>query len=473
MGIYIGYRIILGVKTSMELIGEIPSGEVDHTLQRYGSIKNRKVNIGEKSIEMASPYFKQGLLGLTTYSSKRQYKLSVADRLLRHDNVDVNHRKFGGQCVASYSVGEYMYCMVFKQSGRLKQELHLVDPYALNTISYTEVESTAFPENFTDPRELAKVTGVYTYTDRHGKIIISGSNGHVRWYGTADGIISLLADYHLQDMKFTAVIPDFNGNMWFTTRDGTVGVNCGNRYDYMVLQGETIEKSFSINKDGVAYVVSDKALYAISYNNGEIKIKWRFHYDLPQSDIDGSHSEAIFKGSGTTPLLIGSELVVIADNSTPTYNILFVDQKTGELLSKVNTPFSLTQCSLVAYEDKSVITVNNSGYGTFINFHVKGSSPQPGVALVDIDLGIRWVNNTVIPSTALPLYCVHNDLLLLYTMNSDRIWSLTSLSGSSGDVIYNVPVGYGPDYDSHWSPILINDLGHIMIGTLTGLITIM
>ena len=477
----------------MELIRKIPSGEVDHTPQRYGHIKNRKVNLGEKSIEMASSYFKQGLLGLTTYSSKRQYKLSVADRLLSSNTVDVKRRTFGGQCVASYSVGDYMYCLVVKldqrQNGKLTHELHLVDPYSLDTISYVEVQSSDFPKNFTDPRQLARVTGVYAYTDRYNNVVVSGSNGHVRWYNTANGSISLLRDMVLHDKKLTAVMPDFNGNVWFTTRDGVVGVNYANR---IVLGDETIEKSFSINKDGVAYVVSDKALYAISYNDGSIRIIWRFNYDLSQSNMDKSPSatkrslikardlrrtelitEAIFKGSGTTPLLIGSELVVIADNATPTYNILFISQKTGELLSKVKTPFSLTQCSLVAYNDKSVITVNNSGYGTFINVNLNGNLPQPGVALVDIDLGIIWVNNTVIPSTALPLYCVHNDLLLLYTMNSDRIWSLTSLSGNSGDTVYNVPVGYGPEYDNHWSPILINDLGQIMIGTLTGLITIM
>jgi len=452
----------------MEVISKIPSGEVGHTVI-HGNPKNRIVNYGEKSIEVASSYFQHGLLGLTSYSTKRQYKLSTADSLLSNNNVNVSHRIFGGQCVASYSVGDYICCLVVKLD---RQELHLVDPHSLQTISSLEIERTKIPQNFTDPKELAKITGVYAYTDRDNNVIVAGADGRVKCYNITEGSIILKKDinYHLPDMKFTAVIPDFNGNMWFTTRNGIVGIKNSklNDINYVTLTNESIEKSFSINKHNVAYVVTDKALYALTYNDNRIKILWTFHYNL----LNKISSEGIFKGSGTTPLLIGSELVVIADNAEPTYNVLFIDQRTGQLLSKFNTPFPLTQCSLLAYDENPVITVNNAGYGTFMNVHVNRNLPQPGVALIDRYQGIRWVNNDIIPATGLPLYCVHHDLVLLYTLDNNRIWSLTALSGISGELVYNIPIGYGPSYDNHWSPILINDLGNIMIETLTGLISI-
>lgn len=450
----------------MEVISKIPSGEVQHTIH-HTNANNRTINYAEKSIELASPYFKHGLLGLTPYSTKRQYKLSVADRLLSTENSDVHisYRMFNGQCVASYSIGNYICCLVVKLD---RQELHILDPYTLRTISHIEIShSDVVLSNFVNPKELAKIRGVYVYTDRNSNIITAGSNGHIQHYSVNNGFISLVKDidYILPDKQFTAIMPDFEDKMWFTTHEGIIGVNSAN---YITLNNQTIEKSLSINKDNVVFVVSDRALYAVTYNNNRIKILWTLYYES-SSDIS---SKAIFKGSGTTPLLIGSELVVIADNASPTYNILFVDQKTGHLLSKVNTPFSLTQCSLVAYDDNSVITVNNAGYGTFMNVHVNGNLPFPGIALIDRHQGIKWVNNDIIPATALPLYCVYNDLILLYTLNKDKIWSFTALSGISGEVIYDIPIGYGPLYDNHWSPILINDLGHIMIGTLTGLISI-
>jgi len=444
-------------KIIMEVIGRIPSGEVNHTI--YHGNKKIFINNTSMPIEVASPYFKEGLLGPTTYSTKRHYKfLSVSNPY----KIETSYKSFGGQCVASYTIGDYLCCLIIKLEGK---ELHIVNPYSLQTITSVIIEKHTFGDiNFNDPRQLSKITGVYAYVDRNDNITIAGTDGKIRQYSVNKygEILKGEKDYKLPDKKFTAILPDFDGNIWFTTRNGIIGVND----NYITLNNQTIEKSFSINSDNVVYVLSNEALYALIYKENRIKILWSFRYN------NNSSESAIFKGSGTTPVLLGSKLVVIADSDQPTYNILFISQKTGQLISKFNTPFKLTQCSLVAYDENSVITVNNSGYNTFINIHVNKNLPEPGIARFHVTDGIKWINNYVIPSTALPLYCVPNDLLLLYTLNSNRIWSLTALSGDSGDVIYDIPIGYGPSYDNHWSPILFNDFSHVIIGTLTGLVLI-
>src|SRR5690606_31179671 len=116
------------------------------------------------------------------------------------------------------------------------------------------------------------------------------------------------------------------GNYWFATRYGRVGlVTPEHEVETRQLAGEEIQNSFSIAPDGT-YVVTDHALYRFQRDPGRPpKVAWREVYDRGTRRKVGQ----INQGSGTTPTLLGDDLVAIADNAEPKMNVL-VYRRTGQ-----------------------------------------------------------------------------------------------------------------------------------------------
>ena len=196
----------------------------------------------------------------------------------------------------------------------------------------------------------------------------------------------------------TAIMPDSDGNVWFTSQFGIIGLihrtdkfentDCPKVYasfigfygaktkvkkifgkdldqfmDSEVYQEgkslspqmrqqfideisqdpdtrEEIQNSFSISPDGV-FIVSNFALY-----------KFRFNEDTKTIELDPKWAESLKKGdliydndftmkpghlnngSGTTPTLMDERFVAIGDNDTGQINICIYEQETGRLVSK-------------------------------------------------------------------------------------------------------------------------------------------
>jgi len=195
----------------------------------------------------------------------------------------------------------------------------------------------------------------------------------------------------------TALMPDANGNVWFTSRQGIVGLihrtektddDCPkvyatfiglfgivekiNRYfggDYENVEEiplfqeydefnpefraafrkqfmvdsktrEEIQNSFSVGKDGV-YIVSNFALYKLRFNEETKKIEMdpRWAETFKQGDLVYDNDRTIKPGmlnagSGTTPTLMGDDFVVICDNDTSHVNLCIYSQQTGKLIFK-------------------------------------------------------------------------------------------------------------------------------------------
>ena len=195
----------------------------------------------------------------------------------------------------------------------------------------------------------------------------------------------------------TALMPDANGNIWFTSRQGVVGLihrrdttpeGCPKVYaafigkfgfkikidryfpghytseeeiaiyenmdnitpelrnkfrEQFMLESDTreeIQNSFSVGKDGV-YIVSNFALYKFRFNEKtkqvELDPKWAKTFsegDLVY-DNDGKIKPGhLNAGSGTTPTLMGDDFVIIGDNDTAYINVCVYSQKTGKLVFK-------------------------------------------------------------------------------------------------------------------------------------------
>ncbi len=195
----------------------------------------------------------------------------------------------------------------------------------------------------------------------------------------------------------TALIPDVDGNIWFTSRQGVIGLihrqdktedGCPkvyatfiglyasvakiNRYfdenfedledldfikdleqitpelreqfreRFMIDKDtrEEIQNSFSVGKDGV-YIVSNFALYKFRFNESNKKIeldpKWEETFkegDLVYDNDWSNKPGQLNTGSGTTPTLMGDDYVAICDNDTNQVNLCIYSQETGKLVSK-------------------------------------------------------------------------------------------------------------------------------------------
>ena len=198
--------------------------------------------------------------------------------------------------------------------------------------------------------------------------------------------------------KLTALIPDAQGNLWFTSRMGVIGVihrkdrtpsNCPKIYSSHIayfgtraklkryypesadklddlrtviaedsvstearrvsrsilnIEGdnyEEIQNSFSVGKDGI-YIVSNMALHKLRFNEKEKRIeldpKWEKAFKkghlVYNNDLVNKPGH-LNAGSGTTPTLMDDRFVAICDNDSGKINLCVFEQETGELVSKL------------------------------------------------------------------------------------------------------------------------------------------
>lgn len=258
--------------------------------------------------------------------------------------------------------------------------------------------------------------GAYSYLSGNDRIYIPGANNNILRVKITDrklekeniqsvNLKEQIEGGNLVDKSIsgkdalnllTALMPDANGNLWFTSRQGVVGLihrqdetpeGCPKVYATFIqkfglkekvrrLVGDTtadvqsekyvnynqlttdirarfreefmidpkkreeIQNSFSVGNDGV-YIVSNFALYKMWFNEKKKEIEldpqWAetFHEGDLLYDNDGAIKPGMLNaGSGTTPTLMGDDFVAIGDNDTSHINLCVYNQKTGKLVFK-------------------------------------------------------------------------------------------------------------------------------------------
>ncbi|MGI9533109.1 hypothetical protein [Lutimonas sp.] len=259
--------------------------------------------------------------------------------------------------------------------------------------------------------------GAYSYISNKNRIYIPGANNNIlrvtvenRKFNHQVESINLkqqveagnLVEPHLSQKdrlnQLTALMPDAKGNIWFTSRQGVVGLihredktdeGCPKVYStfigYFQLREkikehypeslskieqllpqihkdsinpearnlarttlkidkdthEEIQNSFSVGKDGV-YIVSNIALYKLRFNETtkeiELDPKWAETFkkgDLVYDNNMENRPGHLNAGSGTTPTLMDDRFVGICDNAEGKINLCIFRQDNGELVSKL------------------------------------------------------------------------------------------------------------------------------------------
>lgn len=282
----------------------------------------------------------------------------------------------------------------------------------------------------------------------------------------------------------TTVMPDYNGLIWWVTRNGRIGSLDPESGSVKATDfgGEEVQNSFAIAESG-AYVVTDHAMYHLQLIDGLPTVRWRIAYDRGTGRKVGS----INQGSGTSPTLLGGgKYVTWTDNADDRIAIIVahtgnVPEGQSRQICRVpvfKSGASATDNSMIGYA-RSIIVENNHGF-TNAQIQKDYSSVTGGVVRVDVrenesGCDIIWESDLKVPSVV-PKLSLGNAIAYFYSFeildNGDQLWSLVGLDFESGREVVRVPTGTGVAFNNNWSSIAIAPNGETYVGTREGLLRI-
>jgi hypothetical protein len=331
--------------------------------------------------------------------------------------------------------------------------------------------------------------GGYFYLDQSDRAVIPTTDGQIWVVGETVGATGPefrlertydLSPYLAEGDKIISALPDWSGRIWFATTKGVVGtVDPATGTVKVHNLAEPIGNSFSVDRTGGVFIVTDRALYRFDpAPDGSPMITWREVYANIGTVKPGQTED----GSGTTPNLMGSAYVAITDNADPMDVVVYRRAKKVSGLRLVCTvPVfkageGSTDNSLIG-TGRSIVVENNYGY-TGPTATMNGASTTPGIARIDINSGGSgctpvWYSSERAPS-AVPKLSLANGLVYAYTKppRSDGIdaWYLTAISFRTGKTAYERLAGTGLGFNSNYAPVSIGPDGTAYVGVLGGLV---
>jgi len=337
--------------------------------------------------------------------------------------------------------------------------------------------------------------GVYFHLDHEDKVLLASNDPAIeRWelVGEESPEWRLLESIDLAaalDAVAPAphavidVMPDFNGNYWFVSRGGLVGVSdrSGNDIQVIALEGEGIDNALAIGKKGV-FVVSNNAMYRFERaKDGSPMIVWREEYDRGSAPKPGTMGH----GSGTTPTLIADDYVAITDNADGQVNVVVYRQDVASppddqwyCKQPVFPAGRGTSENSMSAVGNSLIVENNYGYqGPYENI-----TAEPGLARIDIDsrkssCHIAWENRSISSPSAVPKVSLANGLIYIYTRDPAndpalQAWYFTAVDFYTGELAFKVLTGVGAGYNNHYGSMSLGQDGVMYLGVLQGLVSV-
>jgi hypothetical protein len=331
--------------------------------------------------------------------------------------------------------------------------------------------------------------GGYFYLDQRDRAVIPTTNDQIWVVGETSGAtgpgFSLEHAYDVSAVmssgdQIVSALPDWSGRIWFATSRGVVGtVDPAGGAVRAVNLSEPIGNSFSVDKTGGVFMVTDRALYRFDpAADGSPSVTWREVYPNIGVVKPGQTED----GSGTTPNLMGGGYVAITDNADPMEVVVYRRAKhvSGSRVLCTVPVFSAgsgsTDNSLIG-TGRSIIVENNYGYsGPAATLN--GASTAPGIERIDINReGTActpvWHSDERAPS-AVPKLSLAAGLVYAYTKppRADGVdaWYLTALSFRTGRTVYQQLAGTGLGFNSNYAPVSLGPDNTAYVGALGGLV---
>src|SRR4051794_14636538 len=366
-----------------------------------------------------------------------------------------------------------------------KPILKLLDPRTLDEIASMDLP----PRKPGDPT--AAFTsfggGGYFYLDHNDRAVIPTTELHIVTVAVEGDTLVKRANVDVSatmpgDDSIISALPTWDGALWYASKSGVVGrIDPATGAIRSVALHEPNGNSFAVGDQGEAYIVTDAALYRFEAGpDGAPAVVWRETY-ANTGELKPGQTE---KGSGTTPTLMGDDLVSITDNADPMKVVVMKRARTVDgprplcSVPVFKKGTSATDNSLIATTD-AIVVENNYGYSGPRSTEQGGTVPG-GLERVDVDRarGIcrkAWSSPERAPSVVAKL-SRGNGLVYTYTKdpsddNADG-WYLTALDWETGKTVYKRLAGEGLGFNNNYAPVTIGRDGTAYVGVLGGLVAL-
>ena len=325
--------------------------------------------------------------------------------------------------------------------------------------------------------------GGYFYLDDEDRVVAPTTTRHIMVIKVQGNDFQTQRDYDVSSLlapndKIVSTLPDWSGRIWFVSGQGVVGsIDPHTGKPQLHKTGEVIANSFSVDEDGGVYVVTDAALYRFDADgDGAPKVTWREAYKNTGAQKPGQSSA----GSGTTPTVMGRDLVSITDNADPINIVVYRRAKTVKVARRIcEEPVfpkgkGSTDQSLIGTH-KSMIVENNYGYTGPLA--TQGTpTTEPGLARVDVSSDRKacktiWKSDEIAPSVV-PKLSLRSGLVYTYTNERDSSdpWYLTALDFRTGKTVFKRLAGQSLGVNNNYAPVTIAPDGSVYIGVLGGMV---
>ena len=340
--------------------------------------------------------------------------------------------------------------------------------------------------------------GVYFHLDNEDRVLLATNDLEIQsWSLEQSGdryrwqleqslsIAATLDAVRSENHLIIDVMPDWQGNYWFITRAGLVGVidRQGGGGQAIALRAgadpEGIDNALAVGSNGV-FVVSSHAMYSFRRGEqGDIVQQWREVYDRGSAPKIGTMGW----GSGTTPTLVGDEYVAVTDSADGQVNVMVYAQRarpgSQEVCKQGVFPVDRgTSENSLAVVGNALIVENNFGY----QGPKQVPAAEPGLARVNIlgDSGgceLAWENRELSSPSAVPKVSLANGLVYVYTRDESNpadlhAWYFTAVDVTTGEVVYKQLTGVGWLFNNHYGSISISPNGAAYVGIMGGLVKI-
>ncbi|MBC9732629.1 hypothetical protein [Nocardioides marmotae] len=367
--------------------------------------------------------------------------------------------------------------------------LHVIDPESMRPLVSKDLPDRPDVEGKQPWENLC--AGAYFYLDAEDRAVLATTDRRVLVVGTSDADgdpdLTTEATYDLSEQLpaddcLIAVLPDWQGRIWYVSQGGRTGFVAPGSGEVTVLElGEEVANSFATDRDGAVYVVTTHALYRLEVSPAGLpRARWRTPYDRGSRLKVGQVSQ----GSGTTPTLLPGGVVAITDNAGPRMHVQLYGTRRGELICQepvFGDDASATDNSLVSV-GTGVVVENNAGYsGPWRT--LLGRTTPGGFARVDLvtgedgerDCETVWTSEVSAPTSVAKL-SLATGLLYAYEKRSSRwgaaAWYLVAIDVRTGRTAYRVRTGLGLLLNNHYAAVTLAPDGSAYVATLAGMVRV-
>jgi outer membrane protein assembly factor BamB len=356
--------------------------------------------------------------------------------------------------------------------------MHVLDPETMRPL-----ETLDLPDREkSDKRPWEDLCGgAYFYLDARARAVVATTDRRVLTIDSSD--LKEVDEVDLghvvpDDDCLVALLPDWDGNTWYVTQDGRVGVAGGASDPTPLELGGEIANSIAADDTGVYLVTTDALVKVALDGQRQPEVVWQTSYDHGSEQKPGQLSA----GSGTTPTVLPSGLVAITDNADPQMHVQFYDVLDGSLVCEAavfGKGESASDNSLVAVGDASVVVENNYGYTAPWTTMVGRSTPG-GLARVDADPAtgectVGWESDVIAP-TSVAKVSLATGLVYAYTTKASwwgvSAWYLTAIDARTGETAWSVRTGTGTLFNNHYSAVTLGPDGSAYVATLGGMVRV-